>query len=497
MKMSRILAVIAALLFIVSPALAQKGTPTLGVDRTGTDRSLCIYDPTPGAPCVPIGSFSTNTHTWSTAPNVTIPGATVTQPITIPTDATLPWCSVNGCTSTDVTGMHRVWTSTHGLSVFEVGTAFDGTLQTGQLTPWAATTSYAANVEVVHDSPANVYINVGGACTSGATGPLGAGSGQHDGSCIWNFENSLTFIGKINVGVFTLIKTNNGVTPSGGWGFYNSIAIQNMPSNVGAWVASEIAVNNSARDCVLAVDTCYGLLIDGFVTYQGSAAIAVTPLGTRAAWRDGIYMANKTASGNDIEINDAASIGISFNSFSDTANIHSQAVITDRSAAGTGMGIQLYGTYSTWAIDAHGSFKVGNATGFTGTPTVISMDTTCTNSAAANTKIRVSDNGSGSVFGFGCAFGEMEYVVPSGNVHDFYVGSTSVASIGAASAIFTVPVRNPTYAISGLPSCVAGLSGAHATVSNGVASPTYLSAVSTTGTSVDPVMCNGLVWIYG
>jgi len=53
------------------------------------------------------------------------------------------------------------------------------------------------------------------------------------------------------------------------------------------------------------------------------------------------------------------------------------------------------------------------------------------------------------------------------------------------------------YTIANLPSCTAGTNaGLLAMVTNGVASPTYNSAVSTTGTTNNLVFCNGSGWTY-
>ena len=52
------------------------------------------------------------------------------------------------------------------------------------------------------------------------------------------------------------------------------------------------------------------------------------------------------------------------------------------------------------------------------------------------------------------------------------------------------------YAIASLPSCGTNTKGVFTYVTNGVTSPTYLGTVSTTGSTVAPVFCNGTNWIY-
>lgn len=53
------------------------------------------------------------------------------------------------------------------------------------------------------------------------------------------------------------------------------------------------------------------------------------------------------------------------------------------------------------------------------------------------------------------------------------------------------------YAIGGLPTCNSGLEGAHAYVTNGQSSPSFLATVSATGSVIAPVFCNGSAWVYG
>jgi hypothetical protein len=52
------------------------------------------------------------------------------------------------------------------------------------------------------------------------------------------------------------------------------------------------------------------------------------------------------------------------------------------------------------------------------------------------------------------------------------------------------------YTIATLPACNAAADGQRLKVSDGVAAPTYLAAVSATGTSKRSVMCAGASWIY-
>lgn len=68
--------------------------------------------------------------------------------------------------------------------------------------------------------------------------------------------------------------------------------------------------------------------------------------------------------------------------------------------------------------------------------------------------------------------------------------STGVPTFSSAPLV-------PGYAIASLPTCNSAAEGAHAYVTNGQSSPSYLGTVSTTGSVVAPVFCNGSAWVYG
>lgn len=74
---------------------------------------------------------------------------------------------------------------------------------------------------------------------------------------------------------------------------------------------------------------------------------------------------------------------------------------------------------------------------------------------------------------------------------------TSGSLAPLASPAFTGTVGLPQYAISGLPTCNSGLEGATAYVTNGQSSPSFLGTVSSTGSVIAPVFCNGSGWVYG
>lgn len=71
------------------------------------------------------------------------------------------------------------------------------------------------------------------------------------------------------------------------------------------------------------------------------------------------------------------------------------------------------------------------------------------------------------------------------------MGSAGVTSTDAGTPCFL-----PGTTIAALPTCNSAAQGLRSYVTNGQATPTYLGAVSTTGTVVAPVFCNGTGWVY-
>lgn len=72
----------------------------------------------------------------------------------------------------------------------------------------------------------------------------------------------------------------------------------------------------------------------------------------------------------------------------------------------------------------------------------------------------------------------------------------SLSGKGTGSVVAAGAIGTAGYLISGLPTCNGGNEGLSAYVTNGATSPTYLSTVSATGSTVAPVFCNGSNWVY-
>ena len=77
---------------------------------------------------------------------------------------------------------------------------------------------------------------------------------------------------------------------------------------------------------------------------------------------------------------------------------------------------------------------LGNVSGVqTSNPLSINMGGTYSDIAGANHKIKLFDDGAGSVYGFGVSPGQLDYIVPSAGVtgHHFYYGTTKALQVGA------------------------------------------------------------------
>lgn len=580
MKIARLLAFFFCL--FSASALAQYVTPVLGVNATGTQRTVCIFQPVPGGSCSSMGSYNTGTGAWTLAPNVTALGVTSNGPVTFTQNATIPFCPTTGCiTGTTQTAILGTFNTVLTGAKLETGYAFNSTLSTGYVFNWSASTAFTAGQEVFGTNQ-GVWVETVPSCVTGTIGfppSTPPASPFADGTCSWTLEQSVLFYGKIGASFFTSVT--GSLAPSASWGIYNDFTIMPGTPVLNFWAAEEIAVSNQGHACSIGSQSCSGLLIDGFVTNPGTFAINIAPQGTTAAWHYGLYMGPFSASDGDIGLNDSGSQYAIVSGNIGTVT-HSTAAFGEFSTSP--LGLNLAGTYSSWAIQAltaASTFKaatIGNSSGSTSTPTQLSFDSTFSSTSGSNPKINLLGTGYGAnVFGFGVRAGALDYMAqlasahvfwtngsqdlnistagivvgsagtvgsatptrigmdgtfsstpganpkivlqgagnganvygfgitgttldymaPTGIIHDFWINGVSSETISSTAITAKVPVIVPSYTIATLPSCVAGLSGARAVVTNGQTSPTYLGAVSTTGAVVAPVMCNGSGWVYG
>jgi hypothetical protein len=74
--------------------------------------------------------------------------------------------------------------------------------------------------------------------------------------------------------------------------------------------------------------------------------------------------------------------------------------------------------------------------------------------------------------------------------------TTGTGSPSSSKTVLAGTAGTGGHTIAGLPTCNSGMAGQFDFVTNGVASPTYMGTVSTTGAANDPVFCNGSAWVY-
>ena len=99
----------------------------------------------------------------------------------------------------------------------------------------------------------------------------------------------------------------------------------------------------------------------------------------------------------------------------------------------------------------------------------------------------------------GAAVAAVPYWTPSspvaGTLAGAYYNPVYPPAAGTTSTFMQVGLLS-SYTIATLPTCSSSNEGLRVFVTNGATSPTYLASVSTTGTVVVPVFCNGSGWVY-
>ena len=112
--------------------------------------------------------------------------------------------------------------------------------------------------------------------------------------------------------------------------------------------------------------------------------------------------------------------GVGFNWY---INAASKMVLTSGGALGIG------GTPAS-----NVSLQLGTTTSTsTATPQVLSLGGTYSNSAGANPKIRLYDDGAGGIYGIGVSGGQTDYLNPTSSAHVFYIGGTERFKITATA----------------------------------------------------------------
>lgn len=114
--------------------------------------------------------------------------------------------------------------------------------------------------------------------------------------------------------------------------------------------------------------------------------------------------------------------------------------------AGIAGALNIGGLISTSATGQQ--MAIGNTTGSTATPSSIVFDSSYSSAPAGTPKIALY--GSGGGFGLGLSVGSFDYTAPPGSVHTFYVVTTPILTIAAASVTAAKSVAFPVYTIAQL-----------------------------------------------
>lgn len=228
---------------------------------------------------------------------------------------------------------------------FESGLIVNSNLNTGHVNDWVTTTAYNAG-DYVFGVAVNIYQTASN-CTTANNKPSGTGT-TIDGTCTWTYIAPDIFYGKAGASFFTLVSGANA--PAAAWGIYNDFTVLNtVPTAANRyghfWAAEEIAVTNQGHAAVVGTDAMYALLIDGFVTNMGLAAIGMNPqtTGPTNAYHIGILLQDWTALDYTIWDQGHASISLYI------SGSHASESIYDTSTSAAAL--HTAGTYSYAFID--------------------------------------------------------------------------------------------------------------------------------------------------
>ena len=397
---------------------------------------------------------------------------------------------------------------------------------TSTLTVAAAATTTATSVTIQHDDTAalqaaittglnvlippgnyNVYAASGSALTIAAQqwvqcSGADAYNTNTSGTIIWNrgtIDNTVNITsGQVHF-IDCGIEQAADVTPTAGYGLTIGSGSPGTLLADGGWIERNFVLNTYGllhiNSGVIAEDISYNHF------YANSTNVKVM-----ATYDNTSPAGDNQMVANDFEDNSAQNLTCLTITNGDTNNWIGNSF--------EGCGTMVSATAGT----ATGQYFVGGIMEGSGTGTTCQIIISSSAQRFGFTGIAFSlDNGHGAF----CVSSTADYVVATGNtltpsiagtpwtnsssgVHNSYVGnvdSNMVSYFGSASiaiaqtGAFNYEALTP-VAISGLATCNSGFSGNFAVVSNGITSPTYHQAVSSTGSTAQPVFCNGSAWVY-
>ncbi len=298
------------------------------------------------------------------------------------------------------------------------------------------------------------------------------------GATITRVQRLLTQPQNIKVSDLTILGTNNQslqVTAAQNITFDNIIVRAGFGGTTGASVGF-----SACRNCAWQNSVSYGVFLDMLGCFD-SRFVNDTVNGGTIQFDGGTQ--NSLISGNSIN-NPVDGNGAGFHGVSLAVYTRRNRVVGNAIA---NVPANFSGVFSIGSVAGDGNQIIeGNTvTGANTTGTVgVSINNSVNNTVAANWLNNLA-------VGVAAANNATGQTVDANTL----VGVTTPYSIDATSSVRAPFLIGP-FAIASLPACNAGIAGGRAIVNNGVASPTYQGAVSTTGAATQPVFCNGTGWIY-
>ena len=463
--MSRPLSLLLCLLS--STALAQAVYPPI-IPQAGTN-------------LLPLNNTWTGTNAWTSSGQfngISLPsGAPVNLYTSPPTNGTFisPYGAmwdVCPIIQTCSGGIAPIWaslfvnnTAAQNATIPEYETIIQSNLNSGKAALWAQSTAYTSGTYVTNNG--NIYLETVASCTSASTGsgPTVSSGSVADNTCSWTFETLAYNTAKVNLFVDATTGANGS---SQQWNEAHDFVLNSgWTGNFG--VNAEFDISNISVPYDYGYNI-YNLYVSGSRgTYPVAADLGFyhPPSGTNPATHNVILIdgAYESSSGD-----------IGFTDTNTPAHIAMVGGVTLGSliineTAPEYIGTAGSPTYEVWAD----SSTTGAAANLSGTYSFAAISTVNATTIEA-------------------------LVTAAGQ--EICLGNTTAGCMSYNSTYKTINVspagiQTGGFTIAALPSCNATSGGMHTYVTNGQASPAFLGTVSTTGSTVAPVWCNGSIWVYG